>query len=595
MEFSQLRPSRSLLLRVCFAGLAFLGSGIPLAVRADYIHQTQAAREGTILELHVGEQKIEALLEIDADDRSLFQGLLQPGAPITSEAFSLLDSSTGQPLTGTVEEVETRRRTIRYDPKAPVAVDLRGVPLTLPQVSPLVTFVRVSFPLRNRPPGLTLRPPLEKGQERAATNIGFIVFHEGLPISNYWYLSQPETLELNWADPWRSRFRNPNLKRAHASSLTSWVTVEPFEVRHEVVVRLLDLAPLLGIPLQGNQPLGAAQRDQILSRARTFFATRPRTLLNGSVRRGEVTDVNFLTVDAKGIFQLQPREFDHRPYSTLLGVSLSFPTERMARTVEVRWDVFSERIPSIAAQATDAAGPFPYVLTPEQPNLVWENVLKHQPDSRIEPVRLGSGAAMWFLAAALAVAAATVLVGLAIRRGRLRHEAVGPPQAWALLLAGPSLAGLLLVLALLQAPVQGGWLMGEEQAARLIEQLLANVYRAMEFRQEDRAYDRLALSLRNEILSDVYLQQRRSQRSAVDGGAVSRVQQVQVDRIRRVGWPGWGAPPRYEVAWTASGTVSHWGHTHQRQNRYAAQIDLIPSRDVWKIADLTMLEETRLP
>lgn len=582
-------------------GLACLASGLsPLAsplgappALADYIHQTQAAREGTILELHVGEREIEARFEIDADDRQLFQGLLNKGAQPPPDAFSLVDAATGRPLPGTVLEVETRRRTLRYDPSAPVPMDLRGVPLSLPKVSPLVSFVRLSYPLARRPEAVILRPPVAKGEQRAATNIGFIVFHEDLPVSNYWYLSQPETLELNWNDPWRSRFRNPNLKRAHASSLTSYVTVEPFEVRHEVVVRLRDLAPLLGIPLSGNQVVEPELLARIEEQTRRFFNARPRNRIDGRARQGGVTDVSFLTVDAKGVFQLKPKESTHRAASTLLGVSLSFPTEAMARKVEVSWDLFSERIPAITAQATDPAGPFPYLLTAETPTLVWENVLKRQPDSRIEPVRLGRGTAGWLVGAALGVGAVTILLLLASRRGHLRLGAVGGPRT--VLIGGASLAGLLVVVALLQAPLGGVWLLPDGRAARLIEQLLANVYRAMEFREEERVYDRLALSLRNDILSDVYLQQRRSLTSREDGGAVSRVREVTVDEIRRLGWPGWGSPPRYTVAWTASGTVSHWGHTHQRRNRYEARIDLTPAGEVWKIGDLKILDEARLP
>jgi hypothetical protein len=369
--------------------------------------------------------------------------------------------------------------------------------------------------------------------------------------------------------------------------------VEPFEVRHEVVGRLLDLAPLLGIELTGNQVLDDAQLDRIASRTRDFFTARPRTLIDGNPRKGDITEVNFLSVDAKGVFQLKPRQSEHKAFSTLLGVSLSFPTERMARTVEVKWDLFSERIPSITAQATDPAGPFPYVLTAESPSLVWANVLKDRPDGRIDPVRLGSGWSTPLALAALGVMLATILLLRANRRGRLVLGVVGGARG--LLIGGSFLCLLLFALALRETPLAGGgWLLRDGRAATLIEQLLANVYRAMEFRQEERVYDRLALSLQKDLLSDVYLQQRRSLTSREDGGAVARIRSVSVDSIRRLGWPGWGAPPTYRVEWTANGTVSHWGHTHQRSNRYVARLGLTPAGEVWKIGDLQILDEERV-
>lgn len=591
MKHILLHTSRLLSLRLA-CSLCLVVCSSPTAL-ADYIHQTQAVREGTILELHVGEREIEALLEIDADDRQLFQGLLKEGATAPVNSFALLDATSGTPLKGTVQEVESRRRTIRYDPNAPVPVDLRGVPLFLPEVSPLVTFVRLSYPLGSRPTGVILRPPMEKNQERAATNIGFIAFHENLPITNYWYLAQPETLDLNWRDPWRSRFRNPNLRRAHASSLTSYVTVEPFEVRHEVVVRLLDLAPLLGIELTGDQVLEGAQLDRMATRTREFFAARPRTIIDGLPRQGDVTDMNFLSVDAKGVFQLKPRSSEHKAFSTLLGVSLSFPTEGMARKVEVSWDLFSDLIPSITAQVTDPAGPFPSVLTADSPTLVWRNVLREEHVASIDPVRTGSGWAGPMALAALGVLAVTFLLVLANRQGKLILRCPGGPKG--LLIGGSSLCLLLFALALRETPLAGGgWLLDDARASALIEQLLANVYRSMEFRQEDRVYDRLALSLQRDLLSDVYLQQRRSLASREDGGAVTRIGSVSVESIRRLGWPAWSSPPTYRVEWTASGTVSHWGHTHQRSNRYLASLALTPTGDVWKIGDLRILDEGRL-
>jgi hypothetical protein len=63
-----------------------------------------------------------------------------------------------------------------------------------------------------------------------------------------------------------------------------------------------------------------------------------------------------------------------------------------------------------------------------------------------------------------------------------------------------------------------------------------------------------------------------------------------------------------EVRWTALGTVGHWGHEHQRLNRYIAKVTVAPvpekegasskdgdsGRDAWKMVDLEVQEEKRL-
>jgi len=40
--------------------------------------------------------------------------------------------------------------------------------------------------------------------------------------------------------------------------------------------------------------------------------------------------------------------------------------------------------------------------------------------------------------------------------------------------------------------------------------------------------------------------------------------------------------------------VTHFGHRHFRQNRYDARLRLVPDGDVWKIASVEILDETRL-
>ena len=68
----------------------------------------------------------------------------------------------------------------------------------------------------------------------AAANVGFIVYDRGIPVNDFRYLSRVETLDLDWEDPWYSRFRNRNLVRQYDAPLSVFLYVEHFEVRQEV-------------------------------------------------------------------------------------------------------------------------------------------------------------------------------------------------------------------------------------------------------------------------------------------------------------------------------------------------------------------------
>ena len=46
--------------------------------------------------------------------------------------------------------------------------------------------------------------------------------------------------------------------------------------------------------------------------------------------------------------------------------------------------------------------------------------------------------------------------------------------------------------------------------------------------------------------------------------------------------------------WVVTGSVGHWGHIHQRRNRYRADLVVAPIGGAWKITALEILEESRL-
>ena len=68
----------------------------------------------------------------------------------------------------------------------------------------------------------------------------------------------------------------------------------------------------------------------------------------------------------------------------------------------------------------------------------------------------------------------------------------------------------------------------------------------------------------------------------VDNLAVNRVKKSTVD--------GFVA----DAAWTVSGSVSHFGHTHYRRNHYQALVTFIIDGASWKIKDIELIAEKRL-
>jgi len=110
---------------------------------------------------------------------------------------------------------------------------------------------------------------------------------------------------------------------------------------------------------------------------------------------------------------------------------------------------------------------------------------------------------------------------------------------------------------------------------------------------EHAVYDRLERSVIGDELGIIYLQSRGALELEERGGARGRVDVVDVDRVRSVTRNEDGSYS-VEADWIVAGSVSHFGHTHYRQNRYRAIVSIVQDNGTWKIAALIVVEQRRL-
>ena len=123
---------------------------------------------------------------------------------------------------------------------------------------------------------------------------------------------------------------------------------------------------------------------------------------------------------------------------------------------------------------------------------------------------------------------------------------------------------------------------------------MKNIYRSFDFREEEDVYDRLATSVSGDLLSEIYLQNRKSMVVTQAGGARARVKEVEILDVDVTSVDGRPLGLSFHARWTAMGTVGHWGHIHMRKNQYDANITVEPVDGAWKITGLELLEEKRI-
>ena len=204
---------------ICLVSVGML----PLDTYGDAIMVSKAMTASTVAEIFVEDDGIRVEMEIGVADLDAFANLLPDAVlkdlgkeprPLAEriETFFQRDwvirCDDGEPLPGRLMKMVPRKR-IRRD-------EITGEPLPVqPADAENVLFVELAYTWSSRPDSLTILPPMSEDRRMSAANIGFVLYHGGVPVNDFRYLAAESTVDLDWDDPWYSRFRHRNLKRQY--------------------------------------------------------------------------------------------------------------------------------------------------------------------------------------------------------------------------------------------------------------------------------------------------------------------------------------------------------------------------------------------
>jgi hypothetical protein len=574
-------------MKLSFKYLALLALLVmPLNAAADAIVRSMAMFASTIAEYYVEEDRVRVELEIGEADIPVFRNLLPDeihqqlgfGDQPFEERVKLFVSRDlaifhgGEALPGFIQKMGPATRMKRDD------VTGEELP-TSEEDAVFVLGATLIYPLEAQPDSLTLMAPVQTGQG----NIGFVLYHRGIAVNDFRYLSSGYTVELDWEDPWYSAFNARALIRQYQSPMTGFIYVEPFEVRKEIIVRPKDLQQWIDLGLDGQDVIRADQQEEIKRKVVEFLEPHFAVKIDGQPVQGTIDRVNFLRRTLRSSTVVDGQDIDLLPAT--MGVIYVFPTAGLPQIVEMEWDVFTDKMQRVPVASVDQAGPLPNYMEPDYNVLQWENFLKYPDIPSLIDIRSPPSAlqrmASWGQWLMLVLA---VLILSALVRTRMAGRKM------------PAIAILGAVLAFASA----AFLALENHRSRLdsdglqqlVGNLLHNVYRAFDFRGEEVIYDVLANSASGDLLTDIYLETRRGLELANQGGARVKVKDIEMVETSLLDSDG----DSFQVAsrWSVSGSVGHWGHIHQRSNAYHARLEISELDGVWKLTGLEILEEERL-
>jgi len=566
--------------------------------RADWMNLTGAETAPNIAEIYVEDDRVRLALEIYVGDLAAFQDLVPddwlPDTDATrpalaerlrrfaTETFRIV-TETGTVLPAELTLAEARQRKDRFSPFAGMINPTTRQRVPEPPADKRVLYVEIAYPFAAAPKTLTFMPPGDRAGV-AQVNIGFILYHKSVPVIDFRYLSGPATVNLDWDDPWYSRFDNPTLKRHHKSALMSFLYVEPGEVRHEVLTRVRDLEEWMDLGLRREGRIDADEWDGLMARVGAFLLTRNQVLIDGRAVAPTVARTNFVSVGLAGIRLIEePRSLDIS--TAILGVILSYPVDALPERVTVDWDLFTDQIQRVPATAIDPAGPLVSYVEPADRRIEWRNFLKDYSPPTVEAVPLGAGFRLGLpLPSLIVLLAALVAGGLAFRPAWLGRK------AWlAVGLAGLVGAGLMVPVGHVDIDNPFAGPPDQQTAVGIVGRLVGNLHTAMREPQESKQRVALSASLDTPRTAELLPELRRALAIEIQGGGNARVDRIDAVAVKDIEGLGQGGGFRAVAEWSADASAGHWGHLHKRRLRFSALIELVPVDGTWKLAGLTVV------
>jgi len=578
------------------------------SAHADWINLTGAETAPNIAEIYVLDDRVHVKLEVYIGNLDKFDDLVpndwlrdssgRPGLEERLERFSRegmqFVTDTGEQLIAEVVTIEPKLRVDRQSPFAGMINPITRARVPEAPADKRVLYVELEYPFTGRPKSLQMIPPLDEGSDIASATIGFIAYHKSVPVIDFRYLGAPAHLTLDWSDPWYSKFNNVNLKRHHASALMTFLYVEPYEVRHEVLTRVKDLEEWMDLGLRGDEFIELDELEPLKRRIGEFMLERNKVLIDGEADEPILDRMSYVTVGIKGIRIVDiPERLEIS--TAIVGVILTYITDGIPKEVTVDWELFTDQVQRVPAISTDPAGPLPTYVTPDDNVHTWTNYLKNYTLPTVEAVAVAGSIGVFDFPIVSAGGAVLFLLALGVVvRQRRNGGTVGLPMVAVLVFAVTVVVAWPYARITIDRPVAFAGQLETEHSVALVETLLKNVYRAFDFREEDDVYDKLALTVSGDLLADIYLQSRQSLAVQQAGGAQAKVQELEIREATATRRDEGDFGYDVRAQWTALGTVGHWGHTHIRQNLYDAILTIESVDGVWKVTGMEVLEETRI-
>ena len=264
-------------------------------------------------------------------------------------------------------------------------------------MSKVVTY-RVQYPLMNsKPKFLTFLQTFGGKNSALPAIMDLSVWHrDRLEHSSQLAYGKPQSFKFDWERAYENKrpsFAELRKKRkeqfedslgiASYTGLYSFVYINRFEVRHELLVPLLTLEEWVKVPRKDPDYLEIEEQSAAKENIAQFFSEKSSVQIDGIDNAGSLTRLNFFGLDiADFALNADPRKVS--VHQARVGIIWTYPTKSTPKNVLFTWKGYSEFSPflnSVVLVGNDA--PMRHVFHSLEPELKWSGDLLAPKNDRV--------------------------------------------------------------------------------------------------------------------------------------------------------------------------------------------------------------------
>lgn len=415
-----------------------------------------------------------------------------------------------------------------------------------------------------------------------------LVFQENIKPADWQILGLQEPVQLTSNSPNLANATNSQGQRGSGQMTTPvmiFLSIEPFEVRQEILVQANIALKSTGINNRSLTDISIESQDELKKKLENELLESSTIRIDGKIAKPKDKKTEFVTMSRGGV-SVRSAPVEEDLASAIIGITFIYETRALPDSIMVNWKFFPDTMHFVEASAVDPHGAFTIELNPEDNVFKWANRLKGFQVPVIEAVMINKPSYPL-----ISILIWTVILFFTLYRW-IMHKSI-LRKYWIISL---SVLGFICY-PFLRTDVGLSFVNSGkptvERTHEIMNELLTNVYRAFDRRKEEDVYDYLAMSVKGDQLTDIYIQNRKALELENKGGAMVSVEEVKILKIFDVEQSENGTV-LVDALWTVSGSVNHFGHTHYRQNQYRAELSLIEDKDAWKINQINAIDEQRI-